>query len=192
MVREVLATIVVALGISGCDWSPAFSSDPAFWEPPASTEPSIDAAAAVDGGAQEALSCDEVPPYDASLVTSKAGGSSHGAGQPCLEGCHESGGSARLTFAAGGTAYRSQTSREVARGGEVHGIGGTTLAVDGCGNFYATPGALKAGPQATQPFVQNPTFRRMDKPLFRQAGAGSCNQSGCHDFGGKLRWGVYF
>jgi hypothetical protein len=209
MARRALAGLFLAFAAPACDWSPALGSDPAAWSPPATAALSgVDAAVAFDasghvegdagghaGGdasSQPEPTCAEAPPYDATLTTSKAGAASHAAGQPCLESCHESGGSARLSFAAAGTVHQSQTSREVVSAGLVHNVGGTTLAVDGCGNFYATADALKMDPKSSQPYVRNPAFRPMEKPLARQRRPGDCNQSGCHDFGSRLRWGIYF
>ena len=211
------ASLLVAFATAGCDWSPALSSDPAFWAPAMSAATSsADATVGFDAGSHGAPdagrhgasdagsdgasdagshvkpSCTDTPEYDPTLSTSKAGAFSHSAGQPCLEGCHESGGSARLAFAAGGTVHKSQTSHEVAKSGFVYNVGRTTLAVDACGNVYATAEALKAGPQSSQPYVRNPAFHLMDKSLASQKDPGSCNQSGCHDFGTKLRWGIYF
>ena len=118
---------------------------------------------------------------------------SHRAGEPCLEGCHEPGGNAALAFAAAGTAYRAQGQQLVAEAGrEVRGVGGSVLQLDACGNFYAIKAALKAAPNSTQPWLKAPTFRHMEKPLLRVARAGDCNQSGCHDFSGRLNSGIYF
>jgi hypothetical protein len=185
--------LAVSFVLVGCEWSPALTSDPAFWDPPRTGEPLDgsprpvgDAAAIVDPA------CRGEPRYDAALLTSSATASSHRPGESCLKGCHETGGSAKAVFAAAGTVYQSQRSREVATSGVVQSVGGTALAVDRCGNIYAVASALKTGVQLTQPFVQNPTFHRMDKSLYRVTNAGSCNQSDCHDFSGKLRWGVYF
>jgi hypothetical protein len=126
-------------------------------------------------------------------MISDATSASHRAGEPCLEGCHEPGGSARLAFVAAGTAYEKQGERSPARAGRVvQGIGGTALVVDACGNFYALPGALAAGPGRTQPWLKDPTFRRMEKPLTRESRPGDCNQSGCHDFSSRLSLGIYF
>ena len=86
----------------------------------------------------------------------------------------------------------SDTSHAVAKSGRIYNVGGTTLTVDACGNFYAVAGTLKEDPQLALPYVQNPVFHRMDKALSGQPDPGSCNQSGCHDFGTKLRWGIYF
>ncbi len=96
------------------------------------------------------------------------------------------------TLAVGGTIHRAQGSHDVATSGSVHGVGGSTLMVDPCGNIYATADALKGDPQLTEPFVQNPTLHRMDKSLYRIKDPGSCNQSGCHDFGSTLRAGIYY
>jgi hypothetical protein len=132
------------------------------------------------------------PLFDEALTRSSAMTRSHRADQPCLENCHETGGLAQKVFAVGGTIHRSQTSRTPVTSGEVHGVGGTTLSVDRCGNIYATKEALTTDPRLTQPFVQNPTLHRMDKSLNRVLRAGSCNQMTCHDFGSTLRWGIYF
>jgi hypothetical protein len=183
-----------ASALPGCGLGAELPSDPAAWEPPldsarAASMAEADAAPAFDGGAG---ACLEEPLFEPALTSSAAGARSHLAGQPCIEGCHVVGGSAKKVFAAAGTVHVSATSRAVARAGAVHGVGGTTLPVDLCGNIYATMDALMTEPRYTQPFVQAPTLHRMDKPLSRQTSAGSCNQSGCHDFGAKLRWGIYF
>ncbi|HEX4339716.1 MAG TPA: hypothetical protein VH062_27600 [Polyangiaceae bacterium] len=189
-----VAPALVAFTLAGCGLGAELPSDPAAYDPPlavASVGASeADAAVAVlDGGG---AGCDEEPPFDAELTVSSAHARSHLAGQPCLEGCHAAGGTAMKVFAAAGTVHGSSTSRAVARSGSVQNVGGTSLAVDGCGNVYATLDALATDPRLTQPFVQSPSLHRMDKPLSRQPFAGSCNQSGCHDFGSALRWGVYF
>jgi hypothetical protein len=178
---------------TACDGSPALDSDPAYWDPPVSqvSSPGEDGDAA-DAGIAVDPACAGTPGYDAALVTSIAGAFSHRAGQPCLESCHEAGGEARLTFAAAGTVFRAQLSRETATGGEVKGVGNTSLVVDACGNFYATPSALAVAPGASQPYVQNPTFRRMDRKVTERERPGDCNQGGCHDFSGRLRWGIYY
>jgi hypothetical protein len=193
------APLAIAVGAicGACDWATKLESDPAAWSPPRATRaevpedgPSVDAASPADAPHVE---CQAEPAFDPSLRTSRGGAGSHRAGEPCLEACHVSGGSARLVFAAAGTVYRSQTSRAVASGGgAVHGIGGSRIDLDACGNFYAVAEALAAGPNATQPFVQNPTFHRMDKALFREPSPGDCNQADCHDFSSRTRWGIYF
>ena len=49
------------------------------------------------------------------------------------------------------------------------GVGGTSLTVDRCGNFYAVLGALtEQDLDETQPFVQNLTVHRMEKNLAQQ------------------------
>ena len=173
------------------DFRPDLSSDPSAWTP----EKLAGGAGAVeDGGDSDAAlpGCTDDPPFDATLTESSPTTSSHRSDQPCLQGCHTAGGSAKKIFAAAGTIHVSSTSRRVARSGTVHSVGGSTLTVDRCGNIYATADSLATDPQFTEPFVQNPTLHRMDKALYRVAFAGSCNQTHCHDFGGTLRWGVYF
>lgn len=182
------AAAALAAAATGCDLAPVADADPAAWDPAA-----IDSGEPGDAGKEApGPGCDVEPDFDDALTASTATTPSHLAGQPCLEGCHEAGGAARKIFAAAGTVYRSQRSRSVAHAGEVHGVGGTTLIVDRCGNFYAVDGALTLDPTRTQPFVQNPTLHRMDKSLYRVPRAGSCNQASCHDFSSRLRWGVYF
>jgi hypothetical protein len=190
--------------LAACSWGRALDSDPSAWSPGAAPEPDAasapetspwDASRATDAepDAEFKPNCTDEPPYDPSVTSSTPARGSHRAGEPCLTGCHEQGGTARLTFAAAGTIYRSQTSRDVAPpGGAVHQIGSTTLTLDGCGNFYAIASALATGPNQTQPFVQNPTLRRMDKILFRQSHPGDCNQSGCHDFSRPVNWGIFY
>jgi hypothetical protein len=160
-----------------------------------SVNSAIDVDAADDGEATNAIdpACKSLPRVDPTLRTSSASGISHVPGVTCLEGCHAGeGGEARTRFAAAGTIYRSQTSRELApSSGSVQGVGGTSLEIDRCGNFYAVVGALKTAIDETQPFVQNPTVHRMEKSLVNQPNAGSCNQFGCHDLRRKLTWGVY-
>ncbi len=77
-------------------------------------------------------------------------------------------------------------------GREVRGVGGSVLQLDACGNFYALKAALKSETKSTQPWLKDPTFRHMEKPLLRVARPGDCNQSGCHDFSGRLNSGIYF
>jgi hypothetical protein len=187
MARRGAFLALLALASVGC--SDALTSDPEAWAPLR-----LDAGSLVASDAATVLdpACLDEPPYDPELRTSSATSVSHLSGQPCLAGCHEAGGSAKTIFAAAGTVYESQTSRAVATHGTVQGIGGSTVPVDRCGNVYAIASALKTQVAFSQPFVQNPTFRRMDKALLRQKDPGSCNQASCHDFGGKLRWGVYF
>ena len=181
----------VALCLCSCGFTPDLDSDPAAWSPARLAVSAGDAGnGARDASIPEGCSMD--PPFLEALTTSSAKSLSHRSDQPCLEGCHEAGGSARKTLAVGGTIHVSESSRQVATGGTVHGVGGTTLTVDPCGNIYATSDALKGDPQLTEPFVQNPTLHRMDKSLYRIKDPGSCNQSGCHDFGSTLRWGIYF
>jgi hypothetical protein len=137
--------------------------------------------------------CNVEPPYDASLTQSLASAISHRPSEPCLENCHEAGGSARTVFAVAGTVHRAQGQRvPVARGGTIHSVAATTLTLDRCGNFYAVASALTTQPQLTQPFVQNPTLRRMEKPLVREQAAGSCNRATCHDFSSSSKSGIYY
>jgi hypothetical protein len=118
---------------------------------------------------------------------------SHRPGQPCLEGCHEEGGSAELAFAAAGTLYASEDSRTLAKPGKrVFGVAGTTLAVDRCGNFYATREKLPASVRTTQPYVLETTLRKMEKSMNLIAGAGDCNKSGCHDFSKSGTSGIFY
>jgi hypothetical protein len=182
------AALVLSTG-GGCDWSQELSSDPSFWSPPA-IEVTTDGSS--DPDPTDPL-CNDEPPFDPNLRQSIATGLSHRAGEPCLEGCHDANGNARAKLAVGGTIYQSQTSHSVAKaGGTVHGVGSTTLTLDRCGNFYAIAGALNAAVNLTQPLVQNPTLRKMEKLLLREKNPGSCNRTSCHDFSGKLNWGIYY
>lgn len=183
--------VFTALLLGGCSFTPGLDSDPAAWNPERLAVTAGDSGGAADAAALP-VACNMDPPFVADMKTSSAKSLSHRSDQPCLEGCHVAGGTAKKTLAVGGTIHVSQTSREVATSGTVHGVGGTTLTVDRCGNIYATADALKGDPQLTEPFVQNPTLHRMDKSLYRIKNPGSCNQSSCHDFGSKLRWGIYF
>lgn len=176
----------LALFLAGCAADASLTSDPGAWSPRRG------ALAIQDGAAPLPPGCDEPPAVDPSRERSRAGGPSHLPGQPCLEGCHEPGGTATRAFAAAGTVYREQGRRELASSGSVGGVGGTTLAVDACGNFWAVAGALEASANTTQPFVREPTFRKMERAMNRTADAGDCNRSGCHDFGSTLRSGIYF
>lgn len=180
---------LAALALSACKLGSEFDSDPSYWAP-------NDIAGVPDASMNDfeppIAGCDVEPVYDSALTQSQPDAQSHLAGQPCLEGCHEADGAARKTFSAAGTIFRAQGSRSLARSGAVHGIGGTTLSVDRCGNFYAIREALVTNVDRTQPFVQNPTLHRMDKSLYRVPRAGSCNQATCHDFSSRQRWGVYF
>ncbi len=187
MIRGVFVTSLLC----SCSFTPGLDSDPAAWNPERLASSAVDSGSDDQAPAAPAA-CDMDPRYSPELETSSTKTLSHRSDQPCLEGCHEPGGSAQKTLAVGGTVHRSQTSREVATSGTVHGVGGTTLTVDRCGNVYAVAEALVGDPQLTEPFVQNPTLRRMDKSLYRVKNPGSCNQSSCHDFGSKLRWGIYF
>ena len=187
-VRSAAAALVVSTAL-GCDWSQDLSSDPSYWSPPA-IEARGDGSS--DPDPTDPL-CNGEPPVDPNLRQSMATGFSHRAGEPCLEGCHDANGNARAKLAVGGTIYQSQTSRSVGKaGGTVHGVGSTTLTLDRCGNFYAVVDALNAAVNLTQPLVQNPTLRKMEKNLVRERNPGSCNRAGCHDFSGKLNCGIYY
>lgn len=207
MVR-LLTPALGALCLSACPWSERLDSDPSAWSPPPQpleqmppVSSAADAAPVADGGASDggllaeaaAIDCEDDPPFDVALQASMASGQSHRAGQACLTACHEPGGSAQLVLAAAGTIYRSQGSHDVAAaGGTVRQVGGTTLTIDGCGNFYAVSGALATGPNQTQPVVQNPTLHQMLKILYRVSQPGNCNQSGCHDFSSSANPGIYY
>lgn len=181
-----------ALLSAGCDLSEALNSDPAAWNPPPGRV-SAPVSPGAAGATAEVEGCDQQSPPTWSGTASAATTVSHRSGEPCLEGCHEPGGSARLAFAVAGTAHEGQGERQPARAGRlVQGVGGTVLTVDICGNFYALEEALAVAPGRTQPWVKDPTFRRMEKPLTREARPGDCNQSGCHDFSSKLSVGIYF
>lgn len=178
-----LAALAVA-----CDYGDALRSDPAAWDPAHGATKRPD-----DSNGPPVAACDEVPALDLTLERSTESTRSHAGGQPCLEGCHEAGGQARLAFAAAGTLYRRQGERAAAQAGRsVQGVGGTELSADVCGNVYAVLSVLVSPVQRTQPWVNDPTFRRMEKSLSREARAGDCNRSGCHDFSGRLNSGIYF
>jgi hypothetical protein len=178
--------------LSGCGWSDALNSDPAAWAPSATSD-TAPLEPGTAGAAPVADECEAESPPSLHGAASTSTTVSHRAGEPWLQGCHEPGGSARSSFAAAGTAHERQGVRSPARGGRVvQGIGGTALVVDACGNFYARAEALAASPARTQPWLKDPTFRRMEKPLTRQPRAGDCNQSGCHDFSSRVSVGIYF
>jgi len=186
---------LLAWALLGCQWSSELQSDPASWSPPGSGASELDATDNDDAPSTIDPACRSgaTPPLDPALRTSTATGVSHLSGVTCLEGCHVEGGEALTAFVAGGTIYQSQTSREIAgSGGTVENVGGTTLPVDRCGNFYAVVGALESAVEHSQPFVEKATVHRMEKILIGQSNPGSCNQSGCHDFSSKLKWGVYY
>ena len=185
------------LACIACDWSRELDSDPQAWSPAtmasehSKSGPSEDRDAESEGGIPEA--CNGEPPFDPSLTQSVSGAISHRPSQPCLEKCHEAGGTARSVFAVAGTVHRAQGEPvPVATGGTIHSVAGTTLTLDRCGNFYAVASTLATQPQLTQPFVQNPTLRRMEKPLVREQSAGSCNRASCHDFSSSSKSGIYF
>jgi hypothetical protein len=188
--------LVFAIGyLAACANSSAFDSDPEAFSPPSLPRTPADSAVPVDvpdGAAEPDCSAD--PAWSATTKQSASDGVSHRKGEACLEGCHQPSGKARTVFAAGGTTYRAETSREVAGAGNVvYNVGGTALTVDRCGNFYAIPEALRTKVRATQPYVQGPTFRKMEKPInLRDTDVGDCNQSGCHDFSTRTNWGIYF
>jgi len=194
--------LLLACALFGCEWSTDLQSDPASWTPARSDQSEIDVTDAAEGldGLDPACRTGKSPPQDLTLRTSTATGLSHLSGGTCLEGCHAPEGEAATKFIAAGSVYRSQTSRAfAAAGGIVQGVGGTSLTVDRCGNIYAVIGSLENGIDQTQPFVQSPTVHRMEKSLAHQnnpgiemVNLGSCNQSNCHDFSSKLKWGVYF
>jgi len=183
------------LFVAGCSWGSALDSDPTAWDPPAglvSAQPSAQPDAAIDQP-PDVPDCSALPELDLALKLSAASVLSHRSSEPCLSGCHEPGGTAKLAFAAAGSAYAAQGQRRPAQAGKIiESIGGTRLTVDACGNFYAIAPALKSAVQNTQPWLKDPTFHRMEKPLARAARAGDCNQAGCHDFSGRLNSGVYF
>jgi hypothetical protein len=192
-----LAGILAMHGALGCQWGSSLGSDPAAWSPPPAPVADADSdalASVADGaGGGDDADCTDEPPFDSTLQKSSAALRSHLPGHACLTACHARGGSARTVFAAAGTVYRSQTSRNVAAaGGQVQQVGGSTLTLDRCGNFYAIAAALNADPGQTQPVVQNPALHQMQKILYRQADPGNCNQAGCHDFSGPLNWGIYY
>lgn len=182
-------TLAAAQLLSACGFDSKLDSDPGYWLP---TETAGVADGSADAIEPPIPGCDVEPPFSAELRASAEGGASHLAGKPCLESCHEAGGTAQKIFSAAGTIYRSQGSRAVTRTGQVQGVGGTTLNVDRCGNFYATSDALVTGVDRTQPFVQQSALHRMDKSLYRVPKAGSCNQATCHDFSSRQRWGIFF
>jgi len=183
----------LAVGATSCDWGASLPSDPAAWSPGPGPGENADAGEDTMDGSTADIACNGEPAFDPALQTSAQSGLSHRPGAPCLMGCHQPGGSAQTAFAAAGTLYRSQTSRAVAAaGGTVQSVGGTTLTLDRCGNFYAATSALRVAANQTQPVVQNPTLHQMDKPLAREKAPGDCNQGGCHDFSGKLKWGIYY
>jgi len=185
---------VVASALSACSWKQAIESDPSAWNPAASlVAPDAATDGAAGSSATEVEGCDATPDEELALTESGPERGSHRAGEPCLTGCHESGGSAKLVFAAAGTAYRAQGQRTVAEPGrEVRGVGGSVLQLDACGNFYAIAAVLRAATGSTQPWLKDPIFRHMEKPLQRAAQPGDCNQSSCHDFSGRLNSGIYF
>lgn len=193
--RKLASTAALVL-VGACGWGMDLDSDPASWSPLAtdagSNAPIVDGSAEGTGAAVPP-ECDQEPAFEPGLTQSSATVFSHLAGQPCLEKCHEAGGTARLAFAVGGTIHQRQGQRAVVTaGGTVQSVAGTTLVLDRCGNFYAVQAVLATSPQLTQPFVQNPTLRRMEKPLFRESHAGSCNRVGCHDFSSSSRSGIYY
>ena len=196
LLRAIYRALLALAALPSCGWSDALDSDPKAWNPErlAVAEPAPSSSGEAGAPAVPVpASCDDEPPLQLVLERSAPGESSHRVGEPCLAGCHEAGGSARLAFAAAGSAYQAQGSRVVASPGSVvQGIGGTALQVDACGNFYAIAESLKTAPQQTQPWVRSPTFRRMEKSLAKDSKAGDCNQSGCHDFSGRLNAGIYF
>lgn len=181
------------IALSGCGFGDALDSNPEAWDPPAST-------AQASGGSAGAPPRELPPECDDPQPSAPPGAEqsgpellSHLPGSACLEGCHEPGGSARSAFDAAGTVYVSEGSMQVASpGGSVQGVGGSVLSLDRCGNFWARPAVLATEPRFTQPFVANPTLRRMQKPLIRVPSPGDCNQSGCHDFSGRQKLGIYY
>jgi hypothetical protein len=199
--RRSLRTLpVVTAGLVACiacDWGRALDSDPEAWSPAVTVGESAPSGpdANGDAGAEVAIpeECNAEPPFDAALTQSVASAISHRPSEPCLEKCHEAGGTARSVFAVAGTVHRAQGQRApVATGGTIHSVAGTTLTLDRCGNFYAVRSVLAVEPQLTQPFVQNPTLRRMEKPLVREQAAGSCNRATCHDFSSSSKSGIYY
>lgn len=199
---QILRLLPSLIGLAACDWSRSLSSDPSAWSPAATVEEqgtSSGATLAPDASSRELIIPEECttagkdPPFDPGIRQSLSAAISHRPSEPCLEKCHEAGGSAKLTLAVAGTVHRAQGERvPVATGGTIHGVAGTTLTLDRCGNFYAIATALATQPQLTQPFVQNPTLRRMEKPLVREQAAGSCNRTTCHDFSASSKSGVYY
>jgi hypothetical protein len=213
--------LLASAALAHCSWTRALDSDPAFYAPGQSevagsadatpVAESGDALATSDGapaamdsgdteegqGAMEASSrpsCDGDPPYDPALMASGSTSPSHRAGEACLTSCHATGGTARLTFVAAGTVYQSWTSRTVvAAGNTIDNIGSTTVTIDPCGNFYAIAAALTTGIALSQPYVQSPTLRKMDRPMTEpDKNMGDCNQSGCHDLSSRSNWGIFY
>ena len=181
--------VVFSVGAAACGGGAASESDPNHWSPLSRGDGGA-APAPGDGAVVASPACFIEPPVDDTIVISTPGAISHAPGRPCLEGCHEAGGVALSTFAVGGTVFRSK-SRIVAERGFVQNVWGTRLEVDACGNIYAKESELRTK-TATPPSVTEPTYRQMSKPLRGVKNPGSCNQSGCHDFSGPLRWGIYF
>ena len=203
--RSRIGTALRGLALSGavvaCDWTRALESDPEAWAPATTVAGSSEMTSPDDAGPggspgpgdadTTTPGCAEEPPYEPSLRQSSPTAISHRASERCLEGCHEAGGNARLIFAVAGTVHRADGDRTpVTTGGTIHAVAGTTLTLDRCGNFYAVASVLATQPQLTQPFVQNPTLHRMEKPLVREKSAGSCNQTSCHDFSSSSKSGT--
>jgi hypothetical protein len=190
------ATCPPLILLAACAWGEALDSNPSAWHPAeVKIESPLPQPSADEAGAEPApaADCTGTPPYQHDLRRSTSEGLSHRASEPCLAGCHEPGGTAQLAFAAAGSAYSAQGVRMAASPGNlVRGVGGTELEVDACGNFYAIADALTTNVRNTQPWVKGASFHRMEKPLAKNARAGDCNQSGCHDFSGRLNSGIYY
>jgi hypothetical protein len=181
--------------VPACSYDNALRSDPKAWAPakiesPANAGP--DAAPTVTPDAA-LVDCSQEPLFDPDLRQSSESTLSHRAGESCLGGCHEAGGAAQLAFAAAGTIYRALGSPLVALAGDtIDGVGGTRLTIDLCGNFYAVEEALAFPVRRTQPWVENPTFRRMDQLMSRVSNPGDCAQSKCHDLGEGKNSAIYY
>ena len=186
--RSAWFAVTGSLALFACAWGNALDSNPSAWDPPESA-----VSASSDGEASTPVSaCSAEPARDLTVAQSRPAAASHRAGEACLGGCHEAGGSAALAFRAAGTLYRAQGDHTTAGPDHtVQGVGGTSLVTDQCGNFYAVDSALENSPNQTQPWLEDPTFRRMDKPLARVAHAGDCNQAGCHDFSTRTNAGIF-
>jgi hypothetical protein len=186
----VLALAICASGwCASCGYDAALESDPNAWRP-AAHGPLLGLGGAA-GHVDERCAGD--PEHDPGLVVSSASALSHRPGEACLGACHGADGEAQTTFEAAGTAYATEGSRVLAGVGRaIHAVGGTRLVVDRCGNFYAVRSRMQARPTSTQPFVNDPTLRKMERAMNRTKDAGNCNQSGCHDFSEKGTSGIFF
>jgi len=116
-------------------------------------------------------------PDKTGITASTTSTQSHNTGKDCLGSCHTTGGSAATVWTVAGTMVDSKGSTTNAAAGSTVTVGGSSLIVDTCGNFY------------TAASITLPAAASTPTKLMSALAPGSCNLSGCHD--GSAREFVY-